>query len=252
MYSLRSVDVRQEGAICFTCICSFKRPERNNPYSHQKTVDISQEYRSALQGKKIEDHPHAPGADVRWWVEGVESGEFEEEEFPGVEVRRVDMGAYNNTQKVRENPDLYRQLQYYRFLGSPEGGDDSAGPSKDEEERDARGEYDNLYACAHLYSSDKNSLFIITTALDMEERFMQMASLSHTVVFHALEKPLRMFDWGSSREKKWFVQEASTSRSGENRGLHESRLWAPDGTLVATTLQDGMIRVREKERAEKL
>jgi acyl-CoA thioesterase II len=258
MYCLRSVDVRQEGGICFTCICSFKRLEKDNPYTHQKKVDISQKYRSVLRGKKIEDHQHAPGADVRWWVEGVKTGRFEEEEFPGIEVRRVDMREYNDTQKANENPDLYRQLQFYRFIGSPSGGDDAAPPSEEEREKDARGEYDNLYACAHLYTSDKNSLFVITTALDLEDRFVQMASLSHTVIFHTPGEALRMIDWKSTGEggmpmkKKWFVQEASTSRSDGNRGIHESRLWAPDGTMVATTLQDGMVRVKPKERAEKL
>lgn len=214
-------------------------------------MDISQKYHSVLHGKKIEDHPLAPGAEVKWWVEGVKSGEFEEEEFPGVEVRRVDMGAYNDTREVRESPDLYRQLQYFRFIGSPEGADDSTKPSKEEEERDATGEYDNLYACAHLYASDKNSLFVITSALGLE-MIVQMASLSHTVVFHGLGEPLRMIDWRSGGERKWFVQEGSTSRSGENRGLHESRIWGPDGTLVATTLQDGMVRVKDKERVGKL
>lgn len=201
----------------------------------------------------MEDHPLAPGVDVKWWVEGVKSGEFKEEGFPGLEVRKVDMGAYNDTREVRESPDLYRQLQYFRFIGTPEGGNDNAKPSKEEEEKDAKGDYDNLYACAHLYASDKNSLFVITSALDLEDSFVQIASLSHTVVFHNLGEPLRMFDWKSSGEKRWFVQEASSSQSGENRGLHESRIWGPDGTLIATTMQDGMIRLNlEKERAEKL
>ena len=47
---------------------------------------------------------------------------------------------------------------------------------------------------------------------------------------------------------KWFVQEAWTSNSGENRGCHESRLWDWEGgQVVATTLQDGMMRVRHKD-----
>ena len=163
------------------------------------------------------------------------------------------MGDYNNTPQVMENRDLYRQLQYFRFIGSPEGGDDEAELSEEEKEKDARGKYDNLYACAHLYASDKNSLFVITTALDLEERFTQMASLSHTVVFHTNGEALRMIDWksregGRATRKKWFVQEAGTSRSGDNRGLHESRIWGPEGTLVASTLQDGMIRVSDKGR----
>jgi acyl-CoA thioesterase len=42
--------------------------------------------------------------------------------------------------------------------------------------------------------------------------------------------------------KAWFVQEMSSSRGGEGRGLIESRIWSPSGTLVATTVQDALFR----------
>ncbi|KAK2755091.1 hypothetical protein FQN54_006620 [Arachnomyces sp. PD_36] len=260
MYALRTVDVRQppsSPSICFTCICSFKRAEtKANPhFSHQPRVDIFEKYHAVLGGKgkgkgegRIEDHhPLAPSADVRYWTEAAETGDVEEDRFPGTEVRKVDMRAYNESEEVnaRERPEEYRQLQFYRIIGSPGGADDDEGVGEREEERDQRGEFDNLYACAHLYASDKNSLFVITKALGSDDYLVQMGSLSHTVVFHTGGEGLRMVDWSSGEaKKKWFVQEASTSTSGENRGLHESRIWGPDGRLVATTLQDGQVKMR--------
>lgn len=249
VYCLRAVDARQEGKICFSCLCSFKRREpKQCSYSHQPAADIGNRYRSVLEGKRPEDHPIAPGIDAPWWEEGVKKGDFTECEFPGVEVRKVDMGRYNETDEVRKNPHTYRQLQFYRLRGSPDGEENPEDREKIKSQ-DRAGEYDNLYACAHMYASDKNSLFVITRALGQANNWVTMASLSLTVVFHEHGEALRMIDWDSTKQmeglqKKWFVQEAWTSRSGENRGLHESRLWSPDGTLLATTLQDSMIRFK--------
>jgi hypothetical protein len=59
--------------------------------------------------------------------------------FPGLDMRKVDMTAYN---KPRETLDR-RQLQYYRVLGTmPAAVDDP-----------------NMHAAAHLYASDRNGLF---------------------------------------------------------------------------------------------
>ena len=45
-------------------------------------------------------------------------------------------------------------------------------------------------------------------------------------------------------KRKVFVQESWTSNSGAGRLCHNTRLWDYDkGTLIATTLQDGMMRV---------
>ena len=62
--------------------------------------------------------------------------------FPGLDMRKVDMAAYND---ARETLDK-RQLQYYRVLG--------AMPSVAEDP--------NLHAAAHLYASDRNGLFPVS------------------------------------------------------------------------------------------
>lgn len=129
------------------------------------------------------------------------------------------------------NPSNYRQLQYYHVIGHI-----------------AREDV-NLHACAHLYASDRNSMFLVTRALGIGDEFGRMASLSHTVVLHVGAEGLRMVD-GDGRER-WFVQEAWTERTGGGRGMHNSRLWDESGVHVASTLQDGMVRVKQGAEAAK-
>ncbi len=147
--------------------------------------------------------------------------------FPGLDIRRVDMGAYNTPKGKAPNPNIYRQLSYYRAFGpiplsSP-----------------------NLHACAHLYASDRNSLFLINNALDFGQQLTKMGSLSHSVVFHVDSKDLIV------DEERWFCQEAWTPRSGGGRGMHESKIWNEEGLHIATSWQEGLVKGQGEEAKEK-
>ena len=249
---MRAVDVRQKGKICFSCLCSFKRAEKSTPFRHQPPK-AQNTYKSILDGKKPEDHPNSPCTDVDWWIEQVEKGLVTETVFPGLYARKADMDGYNETEDVKQHPEKYRQLMLYCFRGSPDESAADSGNNKELREKEESGAYDNLFACAHMYASDKNSLFLAARALGYQT-YSAIASLSLTVIFHEHGQALRMVDWDASSpqtnepsSKKWFMQEAWTPRSGDNRVVHESRLWSPDGTLLATTLQDGQFRLQERE-----
>jgi acyl-CoA thioesterase II len=246
VYCTRAVDARQDGQICFSGICSFKRDEKKDDFNHQ-APSAQERYRSILAGKRPEDHPVSPSVDADWWIDQVALGEFKEHEFPGLDVRKVDMKDYNSTPEVKRSPEKYRQLTVYSLLGSP--GNDSTTDTNELRRREESGEFDNLYACAHMYSSDKNSLLLIPRSLGIKH-WSSMASLTLTVVFHLHGEPLRMVDWDASSNgqasdlpKKWFIQEGWTPRSGENRAVHKSWLWSPDGKLLATSYQDSMLRL---------
>lgn len=223
-YCTRIVNVTQaEGkGICFTCTCSFKIPEDSN-FDVQHSVDLYQRYSKVLAGTRPEDWEEAPGMDVPWyWQQRRETG-FNEP-FPGLESRKVDMRPYNE----HLSPFDRRQLIFYRLIG-----DLPPDP--------------NMHACAHLYASDRNSLFIVANHLDMGEYYTSMASLSHTVVFHTPVKDVLMQRAG---EKLWMCKEDWTSRAGGGRGMHLSRMWAPDGTHVASSWQEGMVRIAKTKEAE--
>jgi acyl-CoA thioesterase II len=250
-YCTRAVDVRQAGRICFSALCSFKRDEQQQSFGHQP-APVQERYKSVLAGTRPEDQPRSPSVDVDWWIDAVQQGNFTEREFPGLDVRKVDMKGFNLSADMKQNPTKYRQLTQYSLKGSPDS--DSSVRGDELRRRDQSGEYDNLYACAHMYSSDKNSLLLIPRALG-HTRWAAMASLSITVVFHEHGDALRMVDWDKTAAqsegepaKRWFIQEAWTPRSGENRVIHESWLWSPDGKMVATSYQDGMLRLQAKEK----
>lgn len=239
--------MRQDGTICFSCLCSFKRIEEGSRFAHQPPA-VQQRYKSILDVKTPEYHPVSPSVDADWWVQHVNESDIMEREFPGVDVRKVDMMGYNDTDSVKKHPENFRQLHFYSMKGTPEYPPTCRSVSE-LKVKDQSGEYDNLYACAHLYASDKNSALLIPRALG-NTNILSIASLTITFIFHQHGEALRMIDWGASptqgtaesTRNKWFIQEAWTPRSGENRAVHESWLWSPDGTLLATTLQDSLLR----------
>ncbi|HST67952.1 MAG TPA: acyl-CoA thioesterase II [Mycobacteriales bacterium] len=93
-----------------------------------------------------------------------------------------------------------------------------------------------LHACAATYFSD---LLLLSTALRPHQRVLgdprlQMASLDHAVWFHA---PFRADDWLCyQQEGTW---------AGGARALCRGYLFDRHGTLVATVMQEGLIRLRE-------
>ncbi|OGE55928.1 hypothetical protein PENARI_c003G08483 [Penicillium arizonense] len=225
MYSTRSIDARQNGKICFTAICSFKRDEKQSLFNHQPS-SAQTRFNSILTSKPAEDQPLSPSVDADWWIENVRRGNITERPFPGLDVRKTDMGSFNGSALVKEEPERYRQLTQYRLKGSPEVDGDVGW--KVVREREEAGEALGIRA------------------------WSEMASLTLTVIVHLHGEALRMVDWGkigagtgtgngNGNEElpmKWFVQEGWTPRAAENRAVHESFLWGPDGSLIATSLQD--------------
>ncbi|KAK5122061.1 hypothetical protein LTR85_004307 [Meristemomyces frigidus] len=231
-YATRIVNVTQaEGkGVCFTCTCSFKVAE-TSPLDVQEKVDIWDKYKSVLEGRTPMDFEECPGMDVPWyWERRKETGH--NDAFPGLQARKVDMAAYND----ERHPLDRRQLILYRALGE-------LPPDP------------NMHLCAHLYASDRNSLFIVANHFEVGDVYTQMGSLVHSVVFHTGMKEL-MFGSSATTNSplddasgKWFCKEDSSDRVAAGRGLFHSKVFAPDGAHVASILQDGMIRVTKKPTA---
>ena len=93
-----------------------------------------------------------------------------------------------------------------------------------------------VHAAAWGYISD---MFLISTALlphavPMDANRTQVASLDHAVWFHA---PFRADEWHLSEQQGIWT--------GGGRGLSRGHLYSRDGRLVATTMQEGLLRVRQ-------
>jgi len=264
-----------EKGTMFTCTCSFKRDE-GSPVEYQDAVNLKERFAEVLEGKENEPmlHPVAPSQDSEWFHKTYLSKHPDHfNPVGGLHLRKADMKKYNDTQ----TPIDKRQLTFYTLRGSlplptapyPPGPTSSHTTSLTREA--------NLHACAHLYASDRNSLFIIPNHLSLGRNYTRMASLSHTVIFHVGIRDLvippeprinhpnadpTLFDEGSlplcnvegdlkgdKDGRKWFVQESWVTRAAGGRGLHNSRLWDYErGVHIATTIQDGLIRFKPETR----
>ena len=92
-----------------------------------------------------------------------------------------------------------------------------------------------IHAGAFGYISD---LFLLSSALPphaitTDGAELQLASLDHTIWFH---EPFRI--------DEWHLYEQEGSWMGHSRGLCRGHLYNREGTLVATTMQEGLLRIR--------
>jgi acyl-CoA thioesterase-2 len=86
-----------------------------------------------------------------------------------------------------------------------------------------------LHACALAYVSDMTLLGC--TRLTHAQQQLQMASLDHAVWF------LRPF-----RADGWLLYDQNSPSAGFGRGLAHGRIFDRDGRLVATVVQEGLMR----------
>ena len=270
VYCLRTVEVYQDSKVaeggktpCFVATVAFKRDEtgkhgesvrrdqRRRDFGHQDAPKdhVDKTYRTVLRGKSFEDHSVCPAGDGIWSDQlSWDLWKQRREAFPGLEMRKVDMTRYHEMVKAgganggggEMHPDRWRLLVFYRLLREQDVREDMRAQSQEgmEVEDDL-----NLQACAHLYASDRNSLFLPFRASGFESLMPgQMGSLAHTVIFHGPIAGLSMVD--EKGKRKMYVQESWTGASGADRACHNSRLWDYDeGRVIATTMQDGMMRV---------
>lgn len=259
----------------FTATCSFKKDEAS-AVDMQDCVNIKETYREVLSGRENEPilHSCAPSVDSQNFKEEYLPAHPEHfNPLPGLHLRKVDMTTFN---KPRQHIDR-RQLNFYTLRGALPNPTapypPPISPPTSIPEFTITKEA-NLHAAAHLYASDRNSLFIVPNHLDRPRDYTRMASLSHSVIFHVGIKdlimaaepridhpnadptlwedgplPLCNLDSGEGKDadgRKWFVQEAWVARASGGRGLHMSRLFDYEsGVHVATTFQDGLIRFKK-------
>ncbi|KAF2829131.1 acyl-CoA thioesteras-like protein [Ophiobolus disseminans] len=275
-YCTRSVTVSQIAAHgdMFTCTCSFKK-EEGSPFHIQDIVDLKEVYRDVLEGKEEPmEHPPAPSNDSEYFRKTYLPAHPEHfNPIGGLHIRKANMEKYN----VRRSAIDRRQLSFYTLRGSLPVPTTPYPPPIDLQGGVKLTREANLHACAHLYASDRNSLFIVPNHLDRPRDFTRMASLSHSVIFHVGIKDLIMpaepridhpnadptlwedealplcnlegYDKGDRDGRKWYVQEAHVTRATGGRGLHTSRMWDYDtGVHIATTFQDGLIRFKNNAK----
>ncbi|ORZ06632.1 HotDog domain-containing protein [Absidia repens] len=97
-----------------------------------------------------------------------------------------------------------------------------------------------IHAGIIAYASDAGILATAAYANGLRfggDRIGMMASLDHSIWFH---QPCRADDW--------LLHDMHSPRSADGRGTAFGRIYSRDGTLVATTAQEGIIRLSKKEQ----
>lgn len=97
-----------------------------------------------------------------------------------------------------------------------------------------------LHACLLVYESD--SALLGTARLPHRGKFqrddMQVASLDHAMWFH---RPVNVSDW--------LLYAIDSPSSSGSRGFTRGSIYTEDGILVASTVQEGLIRLRTLNQA---
>ncbi|KAH7555866.1 Zn(II)2Cys6 transcription factor [Bipolaris maydis] len=73
---------------------------------------------------------------------------------------------------------------------------------------------------------------------DAKPEIGMMVSLDHTIYFHNPR---------SFRADEWIFTEMETPWAGDGRGLVSQRMYTKDGTLIASCVQEGVIRLKQNE-----
>lgn len=89
-----------------------------------------------------------------------------------------------------------------------------------------------LHVCLLTYASDLTLLGSVLSRHDRPSRPVQMASLDHAMWFH---RPFRA--------DEWLLYTCYSPTASGSRGLATGRFTTIEGTLVATTVQEGLVRL---------
>lgn len=98
-----------------------------------------------------------------------------------------------------------------------------------------------LHQTLLAYVSDYELLGTATLphAINFTDGNIQMASLDHALWFHQ-----------DFRVDEWLLFAFDSPNASGGRGLARSMVYSQSGTLIASAVQEGLIRVREQSRAE--
>ena len=92
-----------------------------------------------------------------------------------------------------------------------------------------------LHVCLLTYASDLTLLNSTLARHTSRRDDVNMASLDHAMWFHH-----------DFRADEWFLYECFSPVASGARGLATGRFFARDGRLIATTVQEGLVRVSDK------
>ncbi|KAF1914554.1 thioesterase-like superfamily-domain-containing protein [Ampelomyces quisqualis] len=246
-FATRTVQARQRGNVIFTTTMSFVRqnsggdkkvehaypmPTVPDPEQGLDDLDVNPDGKSPFQSQRLpienDDSPHPHTKKCRQWMKArgtiSSAGSHEahlsaiaymsDSYFVGTIARAHKLWRYSTSRRSSADEDVLKQLlamddaQLKRMRFVDEA---------------------DIARIRRLRNGEK----------DPDEREIgMMVSLDHTIYFH---NP-RGF-----RADDWIFTEMETPWSGDGRGLVFQRMFTKDGRLIATCVQEGVVRLRQPE-----
>ncbi|KAI1437933.1 Thioesterase/thiol ester dehydrase-isomerase [Xylaria sp. CBS 124048] len=221
------------GPVCFSAIVTF-RPSGISQFNCQESSPQVR-YARILRSRRPMEWDPAPIADIEGLLAAVPGSKQAVGLFPGLEMRKVDMRAYNANRPMHER----RELILYRLLAPlpvKETPLPRAGVEVEISGPDA-------HICAHAFGADRNGLLMVGNHAGFGREFARAASLSYSFVVHVnAEDAVMKYCEDDEDDEQWWIQETSFPRVQVGRGIVHSKIWSPRGQHVATEYQDGIVR----------
>ncbi|KAJ9150766.1 Acyl-thioesterase [Pleurostoma richardsiae] len=209
---------------CFTALISLKLPEPHSGGANTQDVPPQRRFAEVLSSRPPDAWPPAPPLDLES-VRQVLGGAHPVGTFPTVDMRKVDLSAWNAGRGVADRRELilYRLLRPLPLPAEAPEGENAA----------------NRHVLVHAFESDRNSLLMIANHLGFGLALGRAASLAYSIVVHVNAEEAVMAGEG------WWIQEVAYPRAAAGRTTLLNKIWSPEGVHVATGMQDGVCRVQE-------
>ncbi|KAF4591389.1 acyl-CoA thioesterase [Ophiocordyceps camponoti-floridani] len=205
--------------VCFSCITTLKR-RVPTVIDLQQSPSVQERFADILTSMTPDQWQPSPQLDMDAVNDLFKDAGLGD--FPVLEMRKVDMKAFNHGKPVFERVELI----YYRPLERLPPGDV------------------NVHIVCHAYGADRNGLLMLANHIELGQNIKRIASLSFSFYVHVNAEEALMDDDG------WWLQEVRWPRVSANRCMMESKLWSPGGKHVATAYQDGIVAPIEGEPLE--
>ncbi|KAF7727865.1 Acyl-CoA thioesterase 8 [Apophysomyces ossiformis] len=219
-FATRVVTASQRGKAIFESSFSFAKPEQGITLQHQTTMP---------EVTPPEELPSDAERLQRYLAQNDLRPKFREylqkrlEESSPVDYRNVHVHTDEEITSGKESQASEIQRRWFKTCGKL-----SDDP--------------RLHACVIAYASDSGFIMTAARANGVSQRAIgMMTSLDHSMWFHA-----------PARADEWLLYDMHSPRTNNGRGLVFGRIYSRDGTLIANTAQEGIVRLSKREQEKRL
>tara|TARA_Y100000994_G_C15689055_1_gene440797 strand:- start:48 stop:926 length:879 start_codon:yes stop_codon:yes gene_type:complete len=206
-FSTRSVSATQKEKVIFSCQMSFQMPEKGFEYQ--------------ISMPECKPPEECENDNERWSriSESLNPNNQDKPKLHRAKLRSIEMRSVDPIDFINPTPKAPKQLIWVRASKNIQ---DHLGL--------------RVHQAVLAFLSDFNimSTSLIPHGISILNKKLQPASLDHTIWFH-----------DEFKVDEWLLYQLDSPRTSSSRGLNRGSFFSLDGRLVASTVQEGLIRVRD-------